>query len=242
MLTPKLSVIIPAHNEAERIQSTLHDVDEYLRQQPYLSEIIVVVNGSKDKTCEVASQAATALATKTTIINLTASGKGNAIKHGVLGGATGEFIIFMDADNATPISEIAKFWSHLESGYDVVIGSRYIDPELVKRHQPLYRIILSRLSNALIQLLLLPGIKDTQLGFKAFSRASAQEIFSQVTIARWGFDMEVLTIAAAHHYKIKEVGVSWTEHGHSHLPLRSYPESLLDLFKIKSNCWRDKYR
>jgi dolichyl-phosphate beta-glucosyltransferase len=238
----KLSIIIPAYNEAEHIQATLREVDKYLRQQSYTSEIIVVVNGSHDNTYELAKQSAATLVTKIVVFNLAASGKGQAVRYGILNGAAGEFMMFMDADNATPISEIAKFWPYLEAGYEVVIGSRYISPKLVQHYQPWHRIILSRLSNTLIQLLLMPGIMDTQLGFKAFSRPAAEEIFSQVTVARWGFDMEVLTIAAARQYQIKELGVTWTEHGHSHLPLRAYAQSLSDLWKIKVNSLSGKYR
>src|SRR6185295_4771443 len=104
-----------------------------------------------------------------------------------------------------------------------------------------YRIILSRMSNMLIQFLAVPGIKDTQLGFKAFSKNAAKDIFPLVSVLRWGFDMEVLTIALAHNYKIKEVGVSWTEHGGGHVPLKAYIESLVDLFKIKINSMGGKY-
>ena len=97
--------------------------------------------------------------------------------------------MFMDADNATPISEIEKFLPFFDQGFQVVIGSRYTNPDLVKVRQPLYRVILSRISNLLIQALAVPGIKDTQLGFKAFSKEAAKDIFSRVSVLRWGFDM-----------------------------------------------------
>lgn len=229
----KLSVIIPAYNEEKRIADTLRSVDAYLEKQDYDYEIIVVVNNSHDRTYDVVKQLEATTIQKATAMNLPEGGKGNAVKRGILEKARGDIIMFMDADNATPISEIAKFLPQFQQGYDVVIGSRYTNPDLVKVHQPFYRIVLSRASNLLIQLLAVPGIKDTQLGFKAFTAAAAKDIFPLVTVLRWGFDMEVLTIARARGYKIKEVGVSWTEHGGGHVPLKAYAESLVDLFKIK---------
>lgn len=236
----KLSVVIPAYNEAERIQETLLDVNRYLSRQDYEYEIIVVVNGSKDKTFEVVSDLEKRI--KNVIaVNLTEGGKGNAVKRGILDYAQGDVIMFMDADDATPISEIHKFLPFLQNGYDVVIGSRYLDPKLVKVAQPLYRIVLSRMANIVIQVLAVPGIKDTQLGFKAFNRAAAKSIFRVVSINRWGFDMEVLTIAQCLKYKIKEVGVEWTEHGGGHVPLKAYLESFNDLLKIKMKALKGEY-
>jgi dolichyl-phosphate beta-glucosyltransferase len=238
----KLSVVIPAYNEEKRIAATLKDVNSYLKKQAYDYEIIVVVNNSHDKTFEIVEKLEASTIAKASAMNLVEGGKGNAVKRGILKKASGDIIMFMDADNATPISEIEKFLPFFDQGYDVVIGSRYTNPDLVKHHQPLYRIILSRLSNILIQFLAVPGIKDTQLGFKAFSQKAAKDIFSIVSINRWGFDMEVLTIALAHNYKIKEVGVSWTEYGGSHVPMKAYVQSLYDLLKIKVNSLSGKYK
>lgn len=238
----KLSVVIPAYNEEKRIAKTLKNVDAYLEKQPYDYQIVVVVNNRKDRTYEVVKALETSTVQKVVAVNLKEGGKGNAVKRGILETANGDVVMFMDADNATPISEIEKFLPYFEQGYDVVIGSRYTNPELVKVHQPFYRILLSRLSNMLIQLLAVPGIKDTQLGFKAFTNKAAKKIFPLVTVLRWGFDMEVLTIALARGYKIKEVGVSWTEHGGGHVPLKAYIESLIDLFKIKLRSISGKYK
>lgn len=238
----KLSVIIPAYNEEKRITDTLKNLDSYLEKQSYDYEIVVVVNNTKDRTYEIVQELEKTTIQKATAMNLVEGGKGNAVKRGIIEKASGDIILFMDADNATPISEIEKFLPFFDQGFDVVIGSRYTNPELVKVHQPFYRIILSRLSNMLIQFLAVPGIKDTQLGFKAFTNKAAKEIFPLVTVLRWGFDMEVLTIALARGYKIKEVGVSWTEHGGGHVPLSAYIESLLDLFKIKLRSLSGKYK
>lgn len=236
----KLSVIIPARNEEKRIEKTLRQVSSYLKEQSYQSEIIVVVNNSHDQTLEVANHFGE-IDSNFKIISLVEGGKGYAVKHGILEHATGDIVMFMDADNATPISEIEKFWPHFHNKFDIVIGSRYLNPELVVKRQPMYRIILSRLSNLIIQILVIPGIKDTQLGFKVFTKEAAQKIFPLVSIRGWGFDMEVLTVGLAHNYKIKELGVSWTEYGGGKVPLKAYRESLIDLLKIKANSILGKY-
>lgn len=238
----KLSVVIPAYNEEKRIAETLKNIDSYLEKQSYDYELIVVVNNSKDRTVEVVNELEKTTVQKATAMNLKEGGKGNAVKRGIIEKATGDIIMFMDADNATPISEIAKFLPYFDQGYDVVIGSRYTNPDLVKVHQPFYRIVLSRMSNMLIQFLAVPGIKDTQLGFKAFTSKAAKDIFPRVKVLRWGFDMEVLTIALNRGYKIKEIGVSWTEHGGGHVPLIAYVESLIDLFKIKARALSGVYK
>lgn len=240
----KLSVVVPAYNEEKRIGETLQDIDKYLEKQKYGYEIIVVDNGSNDNTCSVVKEYQ-----ETSVENLvrlclskSIGAKGSAVKLGIADHAQGEYIMFMDADNATPISEIEKFWPYLESGEaQIVIGSRYLENSDVTRKQPIYRILLSRASNLLIQALAAPGIHDTQLGFKAFTNKAAKDIFSLVTIPGWGFDMEVLTIARIHGYKVKEVGVKWHERGGSHVPLGAYLESLVDLFKIKFNALTGRY-
>ncbi|MCL5435650.1 MAG: glycosyltransferase family 2 protein [Patescibacteria group bacterium] len=238
---PKLSVIIPAYNEERRIAATLESVDAYLSKQKYSYEVVIIDNGSNDSTYELVKKIAEGV--KHIKVDEThQKGKGGAVAHGIVKHADGEYIMFMDADNATPISEIEKFWPQLEQGFGVVIGSRYLAGANVTQKQPLYRIVLSRMSNLLIQILAVPGIKDTQLGFKVFTRAAAKDIFHRITVFGWGFDMEVLTIARAHGFKIKEVPVLWREQGGSHVPLSAYVRSLIDLFKIKWNLITGKYR
>ncbi|MGE5392308.1 MAG: dolichyl-phosphate beta-glucosyltransferase [Candidatus Saccharibacteria bacterium] len=240
----KLSVVIPAYNEENRIEDTLHAVDAYLEKQNYGYEILVVDNGSKDKTVEVVKRLEATTVQNAHILEqppiVPGNNKGNAVKKGIME-SQGEYVVFMDADNATPISEIEKFWPALESGIEVVIGSRYVDPTTVKIHQPFYKVALSRMSNILIQTVLIPHIKDTQCGFKAFRTSAAKEIFKHITIFSWAFDMELLAIALKLSYRIKEVPVSWEEHGGSHVPLKAYVQSLLDLFRIKWNALTGKY-
>jgi dolichyl-phosphate beta-glucosyltransferase len=236
----KLSVIIPAYNEVKRIESTLLDVDRYLEKQNYEYEIIVVDNNSRDKTFDLVKKLEMTSIPHAKVVEQWVRGKGAAVQLGIAE-AEGEYTVFMDADNATPIQEIEKFWAPLEAGVEVVIGSRYQDPSTVKIKQPFYRILFSRMSNTLIQIVLIPHIKDTQCGFKAFRTEAAKKIFRNITIFGWAFDMELLAIALKLSYRIKEVPVSWEEHGGSHVPLKAYIQSFIDLFKIKWRLLRGQY-
>ncbi len=228
----KLCVLIPAYNEEKRIAQTLADVNGYLGRQNYDYEIVVVVNGTHDRTYDVVKNMETHMP-KSRAVNYKEGGKGRAVKRSILEEANGDIVIFMDADNATPISEIAKFLPFFEQGYDVVIGSREIDPHLLKVKQSFKRRILGHASHLLTRIVLLPGIHDSQLGFKAFTVPAAKDIFASVTNLGWAFDMEVLAIAQARGYKIKEVGVSWTEFGGGHVPMSAFIQSFFDLFRFK---------
>lgn len=239
-MAKKLSVVIPAHNEEKRIEKTLLDVDQYLEKCGYEYEIIVVNNNSNDKTVEIVQKLESTTVQNARMLSETVKGKGAAVRKGILE-SQGEYVMFMDADNATPVSEIEKFWPYLEQGVEIVIGSRYQDPSTVKIRQPLLKVILSRMSNILIQIVLIPHVKDTQCGFKAFKGTAARQIFRHVTIFGWAFDMEVLAIGLKLSYRIKEVPVSWEEHGGSHVPPRAYIEALIDLFRIKWGMLTGKY-
>jgi len=235
----KLSVIIPAHNEEKRIARTLLDIDSYLEKQAYDYEILVVDNNSNDKTYEVVKQLETTTVQKSRILKQPIQGKGAAVKLGIEQ-ATGDYVMFMDADNATPISEIEKFWPYLESGYEVVIGDRYMDNDK-RAKQPLFRTIMSRLSNLLIQVVLFMHIHDTQAGFKTFQTQAAKQIFKLLTINGWAFDMELLAIALKLSYRIKAVPIIREELGGSTVPATAFIQSLRDLFIIKWNSLRGKY-
>ena len=235
----KLSVIIPAHNEEKRIERTLLDVDSYLEKQNYEYEIIVVDNASNDKTFEEVKKLETTNVQNAKVIKQPIVGKGAAVKLGVEQ-AQGEFVMFMDADNATPISQIETFWPFLEQGMEVVIGDRYMD-DTHRAKQPWYRTVLSRGSNLLIQLVLVPHINDTQAGFKAFKATAAKAIFSHLTINGFAFDMELLAIALKLSFRIKAVSITREEHGGSTVPPSAFIQSLRDLFIIKWNSLIGKY-
>jgi dolichyl-phosphate beta-glucosyltransferase len=228
----KLSVLVPAYNEETRIAETLHSIDTYLKGQNYEYEIIVVVNGSRDHTFDVVKQLEGTMA-NARAVNYPEPGKGNAVKRGILEEAAGDIILFMDADDATPVSEFGKFVGFFEQGYDVVIGSREVNPELLKIKQSFKRRVLGHMSHWLTRVVLLPDVYDSQLGFKAFTNKAGKDIFASVKILTWAFDMEVLAIAQARGYKIKEVGVLWSEFGGGHVPLSAFAQSLIDLFRIK---------
>jgi dolichyl-phosphate beta-glucosyltransferase len=185
----KLSVIIPAYNEENRISRTLLATDDYLRSWNYEYEIIVVNNNSTDNTAAVVLDLKENHAPNIILAHEFVPGKGAAVKKGVAV-AQGDYIIFMDADNATPISEIHNFWPLFDGTTDIVIGSRYTEQSNVLVKQPLYRIMLSRLSNLMIQAVLLPGIKDTQVGFKMLTKPAADKIFKNMYTNGWGLTLK----------------------------------------------------
>lgn len=240
---PKLSVVIPAYNEEKRIKPTIESIDAYLSKQSYTYEIIVVSDGSTDKTVDVVKEYQRATMKELKLnANPVNRGKGFVVRDGV-GMAEGEYILFMDADNATRIEEIENFWPWFDKGYDVVFGSRYVKGAKMPVKQPWFRRLAGRMSNLLIQALLLPGIHDTQCGFKAFKKDAAHRLFSVSKINGWGFDMEVLALAKAWGYKMKEVPVIWYEIAGTKLKLvRAMIKTLRELFVIKWNFLTGKYK
>ncbi|MFA7309088.1 MAG: dolichyl-phosphate beta-glucosyltransferase [Patescibacteria group bacterium] len=233
-----LSVVIPAYNESQRIIPTLEAVDQYLKKQDYSYEIIVVANNCTDNTVEVLLDQQNKIQ-HLEIYDLEilkpGGGKGYAVKKGVEK-SRGEYIVFMDADNATKIDEIGNFWKFFKEGYSVVIGSRHIKGSKIVVQQPLHRRILGRVANLVIRLLLLPGIHDTQCGFKAFTRDAGKKIFALSEIGGWGFDMELLALARHFRYTVAEVPVSWYEAGDSRLrAVKAASSTLSELFHIRNN-------
>ncbi|MBI4034145.1 MAG: glycosyltransferase family 2 protein [Candidatus Brennerbacteria bacterium] len=240
MPKPYLSVIIPAYNEAKRIPLTLIDVDRLLRETDYSYEILVVNDGSEDSTAEVVSRFAGLVKGLRLIDNKENHGKGFVVRQGMLE-AKGALRLFMDADNSTSVDQVNKMLPYFKEGYDVVIGSRDIKGAELVPPQPFYKRTLGNVGNLIIQTLLLPGIWDTQCGFKCFSEEAAVKVFSIAKINRWGFDVEALALAKKMGYRIKEIPVRWVNDPVSHVKLKGYLSSLWDVLRVRWWLWRKKY-
>lgn len=238
--TPFISVVIPAYNEASRIGQTLNRASDFLKSRNYTHEIIVVDDGSSDKTFLEADKAAVRLGHIILIRNSQNRGKGYSVRRGMRR-ARGRVRLFMDADNSVDIFHLEEFIRWIERGYEVVIGSINIGGSAAADHNGMHRRILGTLSNFLIRALAIPKIKDTQRGFKLFTARAAKKIFSRQTIERFGFDIEVLVIARKHGYRIKEVPVIWENPKGSSVSLKSYFETLRELIRIMFNRIAGKY-
>ncbi|MBU0650371.1 glycosyltransferase [bacterium] len=238
---PFLSVVITTLNEGKRLPKTLKAVINYLNKQNYVSEIILVDADSKDDTIVCAEKFKEQYKNLRIYVNKNDRGKGEGIGFGI-GEACGEYVLFMDADNSTGIEQIEKLMPFFDEGYDVVVGSRYLDKDSVKKKQGFMRRFLSRSGNILVQRFVFQGIKDTQCGFKCFKAVAAKEIFSLQTIFGFGFDMEILAIANHLGYKIKEVSVDWYDDADSRLNMKSATiDSLITIFEIYRNISYGKY-
>lgn len=239
----KLSVIIPAYNEAERIGNTLLDIDKYLSERDYSYEILVVIDGAKDKTAEVVERFRKLVKNLHVINNYENHGKGYVVRQGMLH-AEGEWRLFMDADGATAIEHIEKMWPFAEEGCKVIISSRDSKDVRGARQvipQPLLNRLLGNFGNVLIQIFGVWGIWDTQNGFKMFHREPAERIFSLTRINRWGFDIEVLALARRMGYPIKIIPVLWRNDPRSHVTFKGYIKTFIELFKIRWNLMRNVY-
>jgi len=236
-----LSVVIPAYNEANRLPATLIDVNQYLSGQKFSYEIIVVNDGSTDNTAEIVKQFLPKTRNLKLIDKKINSGKGAAVRIGMLA-AKGDLCLFMDADNSTAISEIEKLLPYFSNDFDVVFGSRAIKGAQMNPPQVFYKRFAGAMGNFFIQLMLLKGIWDTQCGFKCFSREAAQKIFSIAKIDRWGFDAEILALARALNYKIKEAPIYWMNHPQSHVGWSSYFQVLMEVVKIRWWLWKNEYK
>lgn len=239
-----ISIVIPAYNEESVIQNCIASVQFFFTQKSMRHEIIIVDDGSTDKTASLAHAIATAHPSIRVISYEKNRGKGYAVRMGVLA-AHGQQILFMDADCSTPVEMYDALALHLLNGYDIVIGSRYLKESAIHIRQPKKRILLGRIGNALIQLLLLQGIHDTQCGFKIFSYISAQAIFLKQKIDRWGFDMEALAIGQCMGFRIQEIPVSWhddTRRKSRFRPIKDAYKTLGELFKIKINLMFNIYK
>lgn len=235
-----LSIIIPAYNEERRLPPSLQKVVDFLRKQAYTSEVIVVENGSTDRTTEVVQAFIDAHQDAEGKVRLallhSSPGKGAAVKVGMLA-AQGEYRFICDADLAMPIEEIVKFLPPVQNPdrFDIAIASREA-PGAVRYNEPLYRHIMGRVFNFLVRIMAVPGIQDTQCGFKMFTRQAALHLFPLQQIEGWSFDVEVLYIARQHGLRLIEVPINWYYQEDSRVrPIHDTINMVRELLRIRRN-------
>lgn len=242
---PLLSIVIPAYNEEERLGNTLSDTFDYLFAQDFTSELIVVDDGSRDRTVEIANSFQSRANAKVKLVvlkNPGNRGKGYAVRNGMLH-ASGEIHLFFDADLATPLDQIPKVMQPiLDNEYDVVFGSRAMSEAVIEVEQSLLRRLRGRGGNLLIRLLTGMDIKDTQCGFKAFRRQASQTIFPLQQVEGFGFDPEILFIANKQGWRWKELPVVWRHVEGSKVTMFSATMSVFtEVFKIRWNDLTGRY-
>lgn len=233
-MNPYLSVIIPTYNEEKTIAETVGKILSHLKKQNFSFEILVADDGSKDKTVEIVKQEFANEPSVLVIERYDNHGKGYTVREGMLK-AKGEIRLFMDADNATDISHFDLMKPLFDNGYDVVIGSRdEKDAPGAKKlvSQVWYKTLLGNAGNLFIQIFAVPGIWDTQCGFKAFTKDAAEKIFELAKTNRWAFDVETLALARMFKYKIGIIPVQWINNANSRVKILGYIKALLETVKI----------
>jgi glycosyltransferase involved in cell wall biosynthesis len=227
--TPELSIVIPSFNEEVRLPASLGKIAEYIRDRRPNTEVLVVDDGSTDRTAAVAESLRDRIPGLRVISNGINRGKGFSVKHGSLE-ATGEVVLFTDADLSAPIEEAEKLFAALKS-CDVAIGSRAVDRSLIEVHESVFREFAGIIFNRIVRLILWLPFVDTQCGFKAFRRERCRIIFEQQTIERFGFDPELLYLARHHGLSIKEVPVRWAHSPATKVSMmRDSVQMFLDVF------------
>ena len=230
-----LSVIVPAYNEEDRISKTLQRFHDYFSAQPYNYEIVVVNDGSKDRTVEIAEHMRAGVKNLRVIDRKQNKGKGFSVREGMLK-SFGRIRLFADADNATDIFHFEKMRPLFDKGYDIVIASRDSKDALGAKQavpQPWHKRLLGNLGNLYIQKLAVKGIWDTQCGFKAFRDYSAEKIFNASKVDGWMFDVEALALARKFNLKIGIIPANWINDPNTRVKFSSYLKSLYDVFKIR---------
>ncbi len=236
-----ISVIIPAYNEEKHIKKTVESIYQYLSGKSLEHEILVVSNNSTDKTNDVVLSMLPAVPTLQ-LLKEQNKGKGFAVRQGMLK-ARGRYRLFTDADNSTTIEHLEKMMPFFEQGYGVVIGSIGLKgAKVAGGSEPGWRRIFGKMGNLFIQTMAVPGIRDTQRGFKIVTAEAANKIFPKMTIGRWGFDVEMLALARKFGYKIKEVPIDWkNDVSGSKVGLSAYFQVLAETVKIRWNLITGEY-
>lgn len=215
-----------------------------MSSQDYPYEVLIVIDGAKDKTAEISKSFMENWPELRVIDNKQNNGKGYVVKQGMLE-AKGDYRVFTDADNSTDIAHLEKMVQKFKEGFDIVMGSRDYKDAVGARQaisQSGLKRLLGNLGNLFIQILVVPGVWDTQAGFKGFSAQAAEKIFSQLKITRWGFDIEVWALARKFKYKIAMIPLYWENDVVSHVKASAYIAVLFETIKIRMNLWSGKYK
>lgn len=229
-----LSVVVPAYNEEARIGASLIGMLAYFDAQKYRYELLVVDDGSSDNTRAVVQEIAGTHPNVCVLHYDGNRGKGHAVRYGMLR-AAGDFVLFSDADLATPIAEVENLFAALGEGADIAIGSRDVPGARLEKRQSFLREMGGKLFNRCVQLVAVPGIHDTQCGFKLFTRAAAQDVFGRCQIDNFSFDVEALYLARRFGYKIAETPVRWAHQEGSKVRfVRDAVRMLKTLFRIRA--------
>jgi glycosyltransferase involved in cell wall biosynthesis len=236
---PFLSIIVPAYNEEHRLPHALEQIFAFLQEQSYTAEVLVVENGSTDRTYKIASEFANQHP-NLYILQEKQRGKGNAVRHGMLQ-SRGEFRFMCDADLSMPIAEVNNFIPPVLNDADIAIASREVKGA-VRYNEPYLRHLTGRVFNSLIRMIVLPGLQDTQCGFKCFRAQVVEEIFRYQTLSGWSFDVEILYIAQRKGYRIREVPIHWYFNADTKISvLNDSWKMFLDLLTIRSHARRGLY-
>jgi glycosyltransferase involved in cell wall biosynthesis len=241
-----ISIVIPAYNESQRLEPTLRRVLDFVSQQTWDAEVIVVDDGSEDQTADIVRNFAEnnegeCEGVVRLVQNPGNRGKGYSVRNGVMN-ARGNIILFTDADLSSPIEEAPKLLEALEAGADVAIGSRWMRSELQTQRQSLARQALGRGFNLLLRIVLRLDFKDTQCGFKAFRRSAAEALFARQRIEGWGFDPELLFLAGRLGLEVAEVPILWSHDDRSRIhPLADGSRMALEMLRIRWYAVAGKY-
>ena len=242
MSSPKLSIVIPAYNEAGRLPASLERIVAYLETRGQEYEVIVVDDGSSDETAAVAEQILAPIGARGRVVrNPVNMGKGASVRRGMLA-ARGARVLFSDADLSSPIEELPKLERALDEGAGIAIGSRAVDRTLIEERQSLARSLMGRLFNLVVQVFAVRGIHDTQCGFKLFVAEVVDPIFARARIERFGFDVEVLALAQRLGVPIAEVPVRWRNSPGSTVTLGQGARAFLDPVKVRLGMVLGRYQ
>ena len=237
-----LSIVVPAYNEQHRILPTLERLHQFLSAHPWRYEIVVVDDGSLDDTVGVVTSASVWIPNLRLVRQTPNRGKGAAVRRGMLE-ARGQLRVMCDADGSMPPEQLPRLLAPIVScRAEISIGSRYAEGAKTDARQPWYRVMWSRLCNKVIQRSLVPGVRDTQCGFKAFTAETARDLFALGRIDGWAFDLEILALARRRGYAIEEVGVEWKDDRRSRVnPLTDMWKVIREALTIRRNLRRGVY-